>query len=592
MGKHFKAAGMAALMLVLVAAGFAGCDEPPERQSITAISASGMKQEFYVGDEFDAGKMTVIARYDDGSTEKLGTDAYTVDASMCDMYVAGEYPVTVCAVGTEIGFTYSVSVAELPFDGKYLEVSAAPKTYKLGDDFDAEGIEVILHGARTEESRMLSPAEYTIDSSAFDSTREGRYDIRVRTADGELSTRYTVTVRRDYTQSFKVLAIGNSFSDDATEYLYDIAKAYGSQEVVIGNMFVGACTLSQHRAYAQNNQAVYEYRKNTTGSIVTKTNYRLLDALRDEEWDLICLQQASQESGQSATYHDDLTFMVSYVKQYRTNPDGAIAWHMTWAYQQDSTHWAFPVYESDQRVMYESIVNAVKTNVVPNESFDYILPVGTAIQNARTSTLGDTLTRDGYHLTLDTGRFIAALTWYLEITGEDVEALPVSVVPSATASVLDIVKDAVSSALRYPFSVTQSAYPKTEAIPLEDYTRLSAEFVSGYWEACRSDELIADAENSSLFAASAQRFTPEMLPPGTVITLQEGWRLRAEAWSDEFSFARPQNSLDGYTVIDQSWWDGYAYRAFNLSKVTGEPVTAEEAMQAVGIYVPKTVSYK
>lgn len=82
---------------------------------------------------------------------------------------------------------------------------------------------------------------------------------------------------------------------------------------------------------------------------------------------------------------------------------------MTWAYQADSTHMSFPKYGSNQQTMYECIVKAVQTNVVPNESISVIIPAGTVIQNARTSYLGDTLTRDGYHLS-EFGRLITAYT--------------------------------------------------------------------------------------------------------------------------------------------------------------------------------------
>ncbi len=48
-------------------------------------------------------------------------------------------------------------------------------------------------------------------------------------------------------------------------------------------------------------------------------------------------------------------------------------------------------------------------------------PAGTAIQNLRKTTVGDTLTRDGYHLSKGLGRYVAALTWYCYITGADPE---------------------------------------------------------------------------------------------------------------------------------------------------------------------------
>jgi len=61
--------------------------------------------------------------------------------------------------------------------------------------------------------------------------------------------------------------------------------------------------------------------------------------------------------------------------------------------------------------MYTAIVDASK-RITELEEISVLIPSGTEIQNARTSSLGDTLTRDGYHLELTYGRFTAACTWY------------------------------------------------------------------------------------------------------------------------------------------------------------------------------------
>jgi hypothetical protein len=46
-----------------------------------------------------------------------------------------------------------------------------------------------------------------------------------------------------------------------------------------------------------------------------------------------------------------------------------------------------------------------------HDEFKYTFPVGTSVQNARTSYAGDTVTRDGFHMNYDLGRYMAALTW-------------------------------------------------------------------------------------------------------------------------------------------------------------------------------------
>ena len=59
-----------------------------------------------------------------------------------------------------------------------------------------------------------------------------------------------------------ILAIGNSFSVDAMQWLYNIAENCGVQEVVLGNFYIGSCGLSTHWNCANNNNPSYIYYKN------------------------------------------------------------------------------------------------------------------------------------------------------------------------------------------------------------------------------------------------------------------------------------------------------------------------------------------
>lgn len=117
-----------------------------------------------------------------------------------------------------------------------------------------------------------------------------------------------------------------------------------------------------------------------------------------EDWDYISLQQGSYQSGKADTYNT-IDAIMDRILELKS--DVEFLWNMTWAYQSDSGYANFYMYDHDQMKMYNDIVNAVQTKVIPNERFKYIIPNGTAVQNARTSQLGDTLCRDVYcHLTL------------------------------------------------------------------------------------------------------------------------------------------------------------------------------------------------
>jgi hypothetical protein len=59
----------------------------------------------------------------------------------------------------------------------------------------------------------------------------------------------------------KVLAIGNSFSQDAAEaYLDDLAKAAGIR-LIVANAYIAGCTLETHSNNANGNLPAYSYRK-------------------------------------------------------------------------------------------------------------------------------------------------------------------------------------------------------------------------------------------------------------------------------------------------------------------------------------------
>ncbi len=215
----------------------------------------------------------------------------------------------------------------------------------------------------------------------------------------------------------KVLAIGNSFSEDAIEsHLYELAQATGDS-IIIGNLYIGGASLNLHVDNATKNASIYSYRKIKNGIKKTYSNVSIATAMADEPWDYISFQQVSQESGMYGSFQNTLPVLYNYVKERALNPNVKYLLHQTWAYAQNSTHDGFANYDKNQMKMYEAIVNTYNQAkaLIPT---DKIVPAGTAIQNARTSVVGDNFTRDGYHLSIPFGRYVAAATWYESIFGK------------------------------------------------------------------------------------------------------------------------------------------------------------------------------
>jgi len=267
-------------------------------------------------------------------------------------------------------------------------------------------------------------------------------------------------------RSIKVLAIGNSFSVDAMQnHLYDIFKSAEYDQIILGNLYVGGCSLDQHWGYINSNSSAYTYYKNDdNGQWVTCDGYNALTALQEETWDVITVQQASPNSGQPGTF-GNLQNIVNWIDTNKTNADAKILWHMTWAYQQDSTHEAFPNYGSNQMTMYNAIVDAAENTAMKVAGIDGIIPAGTAIQNLRTSGLGDTLTADGYHLKDTYGDYTASLTWFRALTGENLDL--VTYWPDSVKNYQADIMQAAARAVYNPYEVSDLS--ETIILGLSDF---------------------------------------------------------------------------------------------------------------------------
>ena len=250
----------------------------------------------------------------------------------------------------------------------------------------------------------------------------------------------------------KILAIGNSFSQDAVEqYLHEIAAADGNQ-VIIGNMYIGGCSLKKHLNNARENRPAYKYRKiGLDGKKVEIKDYTLEQALSDEEWDYVSFQQNSGNSGIVETWMESLPELMDYVKA-KVSKKTRMMIHQTWAYDQTSSHKHFKNYDNDQLTMYNAIMDAVK-KVSKQTGTKLVIPCGTAIQNARTTFLKDSITRDGYHLHKVNGRYTAACTWYEKIFKKNVIGntyIPNGMTPEQQLAA----QKSAHAAVRKPYKVT------------------------------------------------------------------------------------------------------------------------------------------
>ena len=268
--------------------------------------------------------------------------------------------------------------------------------------------------------------------------------------------------------TLRVLTIGNSFSEDAVEQnLYELGREAG-YNLIIGNAYRGGQGLASHWTVVSQGAKVFEYRKVVDGVRTNHKEVALDSMLADEPWDIVTLQQVSQDAGLYMTYNPYIQDLLNYVRARCTNKAVRYGFHQTWAYARNATHQGFANYGGDQLRMYDNIIDAVGKALNDHHELMFVIPTGTAIQNARTSALGDHMNRDGYHLDRAVGRYVAACTWLEALTG--VSPVGMKYHPAAISeTVAAIAQRAAHDALLSPEKVT----PQDYSYQLVDTCRIS-----------------------------------------------------------------------------------------------------------------------
>jgi len=236
----------------------------------------------------------------------------------------------------------------------------------------------------------------------------------------------------------KILAIGNDATVDAMHnHLYDLLKSAGYTDVVLGNLYAEVGSLDEQWNNAQNGTAAYTfYKNNNNGQWSSVKNQTIKAALKSEAWDVIVIQQSLALADVAASYVG-LEDLVNWIEQNKTNPNGKIYWHMTWA-------------SDEEPDAYTAIAEAAEYSAMQVENIDGILPSGTAIQSLRSGKPGNDLTTDGYALEDTYGDYAAAMTWYAAISGKSLDK--VTYIPETVAAYHYDIARAAAHAVYAPYA--------------------------------------------------------------------------------------------------------------------------------------------
>ena len=241
----------------------------------------------------------------------------------------------------------------------------------------------------------------------------------------------------------KLLSIGNSFSQDAQQWLHQIAVANGV-DLETTNLMIGGCSLETHFNHIHDGEAADSLERNGADCQRTIT---LPEGLALDEWDVVTVQQVSSHSGRPQTYVPYLQALVAFVKE--KCPKAKIYFHQTWAYEIDSEHGDFPYYNRDQKEMFRRICDC--TEMVRRMIGAEVLPSGPVVQYLRENAPefdykngGLSLNRDGFHLSWDYGRYAAAATWYKVLTGK---TPAVNAFPEWDAHLIEVIHNGINVVL-------------------------------------------------------------------------------------------------------------------------------------------------
>ena len=373
--------------------------------------------------------------------------------------------------------TGGVTATTVAMDGVTYKLAASAKALSAGVGA-AVGICLDPNGnvLCTEKIFMQSVNAVANDDDQVSTDEITNYDIFLAAAKADREKGDPRTMPVEVPQTIKLLVIGNSFGNDSSlQYLSSEFKALGIENVVVGTLYYSGCPYSRHLRFALQDSGVYDFYKN--GSTVHANTCTFDEAIMSEDWTHIMMLSGyayrTVDFG-PAPWQDLLLYYLR-----RTHPNAYYGYDMTWPFKADSTKPDYLRYhDGDQMKMYNAAVRDVHTYVLSDERMKFVAPVGTAIQNARTSFIGDHLDRDTYHLNKGIGRYTATLTVCATLTGVDPaqiayrpdsnlksnmpEGLSADM-PNILNRLETVAKESARNAVAHPYEITQSRYTDASA---------------------------------------------------------------------------------------------------------------------------------
>lgn len=204
-----------------------------------------------------------------------------------------------------------------------------------------------------------------------------------------------------------VLAIGNSYSEDGTRYVHQLAESCG-EIINITNLVIGGCTLERHFRNMHSEGKVYQHEFN---GMYTGLDVSLKEALLIREWDVITIQQQSFNSTKYDTFQPYLNELVAYIR--KLSPKAKIALQQTWGYRDGEKSLRF--YENGSAMFAD--IKSSYARAAEEIQADMIIKSGEVFEGLKANGVYDYF-RDPIHASLGLGRYALGLMWVKTLTGK------------------------------------------------------------------------------------------------------------------------------------------------------------------------------
>jgi len=299
----------------------------------------------------------------------------------------------------------------------YLNVGETTTIKALVDANDGQTYNLIWN---VENNQVAQVEQKTEREALIKGLSPGKTVVKVETTDHRLKYYADVNVSEGETP-VRLLTIGCGRATDADSLLLSQMATATGKKLVICNLSIPQASFKTHLHNIKQETSSYAYhRVSTDGSSNTQKDKGLRKVIEEENWDFIVLEEATEMTGIANGYQTLLPQLVQKIKALATNPNVKVLLHQTWAYTKTARNPTFASFGNDQKKMFDSITNAVMQGKV---HVDKVIPTGTAIQNGRTSYLGDNILKGDLNLDPITGRYIAALCWYETLFSTDVTTM-------------------------------------------------------------------------------------------------------------------------------------------------------------------------